>query len=528
MNNGKICVSVCAETLEQMTGKIREARQFADVAELRFDCLKNLDSTQSGKLEKVKREFAGKLLATFRPNDRGQGGNRHITDAERLEFWQSAVSQSADWADIEFDLLPSSFPVDQIRSVWSRLIWSYHAFDVPPNEVDLQGLYSLLAGLASGRGPDKQPDVIKIATRTDDATDAIPVWNILERAKADKVQVIPIGMDDAGKWTRILGLAHGAFMAYVSAGAGDGTAPGQITASDLVELYRVREIDENTGVFGVIGDPISHSLSPYLHNPAFAAAGIDAVFVPFLVKDLTAFMVRMVLPATREVTLNLRGFAVTMPHKQSIIPFLESIDPVARAIGAVNTVRIESDRLVGYNTDAEGFTAPLRARYGALAGARVAVLGAGGAARAVVYALKQEKAESVVFARDERKAAAFADEFGVGSGILKDEKVHRSRSFADFDVLVNSTPIGMIGPLESTTPVTAGQLGGVKCVYDLVTGPAETPLLREARLAGVTAIGGIEMLIAQAAIQFELWTERTAPADIMRRSAFSRMEIINR
>ena len=218
----------------------------------------------------------------------------------------------------------------------------------------------------------------------------------------------------AGKWTRILGLAHGAYLTYAALDPGDETAAGQLTAKDLIEVYRVRELDRDTQVYGVIGDPVSWSLSPYIHNAAFAAAGINAVFIPLQVKDLDEFIRRMVRNDSREVELNFAGFAVTMPHKQAIMRHLDDIDPAAEKIGAVNTVKIDGDRLIGYNTDAYGFIEPLRSKYSGLKGSRVAILGAGGAARACIYSLQQENADITVLARDERKAKGLADDFGIG------------------------------------------------------------------------------------------------------------------
>ena len=248
---------------------------------------------------------------------------------------------------------------------------------------------------------------------------------------------------------------------------------------------------------------IAQSMSPFMHNPAFASAGIDAVFVSLLVKDIGVFLRRMVRPETREAELNFGGFSVTMPHKQTIMQYLDAIDPTAEKIGAVNTVKIDRGMLTGFNTDAHGFISPLKAKFGDLKGARVAVCGAGGAARAAVYALKLESADVIVLARDKQKARLFGDEFGVEWGQLTEDA-------CGVDIIVDSTPAGMKGPLENETLFMAEGLSGVKLVYDLVTKLTDTPLIREARLAGIPTIGGIEMLIAQGTRQFEIWTGREA------------------
>jgi len=183
----------------------------------------------------------------------------------------------------------------------------------------------------------------------------------------------------------------------------------------------------------------------------------------------------------------------------------------------VNTVKIEDDKLMGHNTDVQGFIEPLRRHFGDLGGARVAVIGAGGAARACVYGLKAEGADVTVFARDEKRARLLADEFRVNAG-----KWPPSLSGA-FDIVVNATPMGMAGDLENHSLLTAEQLAGVKFVFDIVTRPDDTPLIREARLADIPAIGGLEMLLEQALKQFEIWTSKTAPISVMRDAAVNKM-----
>jgi 3-dehydroquinate dehydratase/shikimate dehydrogenase len=325
-------------------------------------------------------------------------------------------------------------------------------------------------------------------------------------------------MGEAGKWTRILGLAHGAYMTYASLDEGEETADGQISAKDLVDVYRVKELDKDTRVYGIIGDPVSSSISPIMQNAAFVHDGMNAVFIPLLVKDLDEFTRRMVRRATREVELNFAGFSVTMPHKLSIMRHLDEIDMAAAKIGAVNTIKIIDDKLIGYNTDAHGFITPLMEKFGDLKGARVAVLGAGGAARACVYALKQEGAQITVFVRDKKRAGDFVSDFDVD---LKQLPTGNCKLPSATDIVVNATPVGMKGKLEDQTLLNADELSGVKLVYDLVARPVTTALASEAKKAGVPTIGGVEMFIAQGVWQFEIWTGRDAPADVMRDSVMN-------
>lgn len=497
MNDGKICVSVCAGTADKMIEKIKRAEPLADVIEVRFDCL------DPSELDICRSEFSNlqssrPLLATFRCPE--QGGRISLSQSERVGFWLKP--QTTFWAaDVEEDIFDTA-------AGWPNRIVSSH---------DVGGVPSDFIRICE-RLLSYDDCIAKIAVRADDITDSILVWKLIERAKADEKSLIPIAIGEAGKWTRILGLAHGAYMTYASLGEGDETADGQITARDLIEVYRVKELDKDTEVYGVIGDPVSSSLSPYMQNAAFAANKINAVFLPLLVSDLGGFIRRMVMPATREVELNFAGFSVTMPHKRTIIKHLDEIDAIAAKIGAVNTVKIESGKLIGFNTDAPGFITPLKARFGDLKGSRVAIFGAGGAARACVYALAQERADVTVFARDKAKAELLANEFKVAVDHLTTDKLPLAA-----DIVVNATPLGMKGIDEDTSPLTASQLEGVKFVYDLVTRSVDTPIVCEAKKVGIPAIGGLEMLIAQGMKQFEIWAGQPAPEQVMRRTVIDRL-----
>ena len=484
----------------------RLSSEFADVVEIRVE---SLAPDEVGKFLRAVR-CDKPLLITYRPAQ--QGGGREIGLEQRIRFWNEIDQTPLDirqlWFDQEGDLAGLVRKQDNTVS-----IRSFHDFKGVPANID-----SILDTLAT------DGDVVKIAVTAKDITDAIPVWKLLDRAKVEKKQLIPVAMGEAGKWTRILGLAHGAFLTYASLDAGKETADGQLTAKELIETYRVKELDKNTLVYGIIGDPVSKSLSPAMLNPAFASAGINAVYLHLQVTDLDAFMRQMVMPQTREVELNFAGFSVTMPHKESIIKYLDEVDPIAEKIGAVNTVKIEDGKLSGYNTDVHGFITPLKAKFGELRDARVAVFGAGGAARACVYALKKENANVTIVARNEQRARVMADRFGVGSVGMSKIKDQRSKVSDLFDIIIDATPLGMAGAMENESLFTADQLAGVKFVYDLVTKSVDTPIICEAKKAGIPCLDGLEMLIAQGAKQFEIWTGREAPADVMRNSLISRNE----
>jgi 3-dehydroquinate dehydratase/shikimate dehydrogenase len=487
------------------------------VIEIRFDCLKEgeFNTLNSDERERIfskilrNKSYKDAIILTFRPSE--QGGKRTLTLEEREAFWNSAYDS---WGgDFEEDVIEN-----HTSWLYGPVICSFHNFNGVPDN-----LFEIYERIISH--PNTNIDVVKIAVQTKDITDTIPIWKLLERAKSENKEIIPIAMGESGKWTRILGLAHGAFMTYASLDSGSETAPGQVSAKDLTEVYRAKELDETTEVYGILGSNVSVSLSPYIHNAAFKFHGLNSVFVPLQLSNLDEFMRRMVKPETREIELNFKGFSVTLPHKQAIIKHLDFLDETAEKIGAVNTVKIVDGKLYGYNTDAGGFIEPLLNSYGDLAGAKVALLGAGGAARACVYALKNAGANVTIFARDLAKAQNLADDFQVNSKELpKTEDQKPKPDFEDFDILVNATPLGMKGKAEGETPVSAEQLKGLQLVYDLVYIPFQTPLMTEADKAEIPKIGGLAMLIAQAMEQQKIWTNLDAPMKEMSRAALKRIQ----
>ena len=505
MNNGKICVSVLAETAEELVALLRRAEEVADVVEMRFDALDG---------EGIRNAFeqlasSKQVLITMRPTEQGGRSQRDLI--ERIGFWNeyalhALIDHSAIWIDHEHDLIAEKdfmFWLDQCFVVRSK---HYLQGQI----ADLNLAYETVVS---------DEEVGKIAVTTDDATDAIGIWKALLRAGEEGKRLIPIAMGEAGKWTRILGPAYGAFLTFAALETGGETAAGQISIEDMTDTYRVRELDKQTLVYGVIAGNTSYSVSPWMHNAAFKAAGLNSVFVPLQTTDVGALINRMVRPETREVELNFAGFSVTNPHKETIIEFLDEVDETASEIGAVNTVMIEDGRLHGYNTDAHGFISTLKAKAGDLNGSRVAVFGAGGAARACVYSLVKERAAVTVFARNEAKAAALSEKFGVA----RESSACDRRMADDFDIVVNTTPLGTSGSNSGYAILSADQLGGLRLVYDLVYNPQVTTLMREAEAAGVPAISGMEMLIAQGAKQFEIWTGLDAPAAEMRAAVEKRL-----
>jgi 3-dehydroquinate dehydratase/shikimate dehydrogenase len=505
---GRVCVPVCVRSASELRPSIERAAEAGDIVELRLDCLEpfELDAARAqlgALLETSGRPF----LITYRPKE--QGGGVGLSLEERAAFWREVPtwlrgSGGRTFVDVELDLLESPH-AETLGALFENftVICSHHDFRETP--ADLEQIYERTARTRAG--------VSKLATRANSITDSLALMRLLERGRREGRGVIAVSMGEAGVLTRVLAPAFGAFLTYGSLDAEQATAPGQIDARELRLLYRVHELSEQTAVTGIVGSPVGHSLSPYMHNAGFASLGLDAVYLSFEVEDLPEFVGRMADPRTRELRWNLRGLSVTAPHKQAVIPHLDSVAPNAARIGAVNTLVISEGRgLEGFNTDADASVVPLDGLV-ELRGARVAVLGAGGAARALLWALGERGARATVFARDISRARAVAEEFGADFARLE------GASFEGFDVVANTTPLGTRGERESETAATESQLRGARVAYDLVYNPAEARFLREARAAGCETVGGLRMLVAQAEEQFRLWTGRAAPTGVMRDAA---------
>jgi 3-dehydroquinate dehydratase/shikimate dehydrogenase len=505
-SSAKICVPVCVQRASGLAAAIERAAEVADIVELRLDHLaENEREAATSLLTGHLNTISTQTILTLRSAE--QGGHSSADHEARRRFWSSLQKLPENYLiDLELDLVldfAAGEPHAESWIDWSRVICSHHDFGGVP--VDLDGIYERMAATPAR--------ILKIAVRADDATDCLPIFRLLERARREGREIIAIAMGQAGIMTRILGPSRGSFLTYGSLDDESATAPGQLTARELREVYRIDRIDKQTEILGIIGKPVRHSVSPHVHNAAFAAGQVNAVYIPFEVEDAVQFIRRMAHPRSRELDWNLRGLSVTAPHKSAVMTCLDWIDPAATEIGAVNTILVRGDELSGYNTDTAGFIEPLRRKLGSLKDARCAIIGCGGGARAALWGLRNAGAQAALFVRDPDKARPVSEEFEIDSYQLS------GASFAGFDILVNATPLGTRGDREHDSSATADQFRGVRLAYDLVYNPVETRFLREARAAGSETLGGIEMLLAQAAEQFKLWTGNEPDVAAMRAAA---------
>jgi 3-dehydroquinate dehydratase / shikimate dehydrogenase len=504
-----ICAPITEVGADSFLATVHEAGQIADAIELRLDYLPA--ETLPEFIAELSHHVArvGKpLIFTFRPRE--QGGKRDLSLQDRRDFWRGlppAVVNSIGYADFEFDLV-ESFSGETPPVPWEKVICSSHDFAETPH--DLIARYDRMAETPAA--------VVKIATQANRISDCLRILELIEHAKGKK-PVIALAMGLPGLMTRILSLSRGAMLTFGSLRRGAESAAGQPTVAELRDLYRVKQLSRDSEIFGVIGNPVGHSRSPLMHNAALRALNRDGVYLPFEVDDVGSFVCGFVHPKIRKLDWKLRGLSVTIPHKLAIIPYLDFIDAAAQAIGAVNTVVIEGDelpRLCGYNTDVIGAMKPLDEMID-LKGARVAVIGAGGSARAICYGLSQRGAVVTIYARDMRKAQPLADEFKIRIAPL--ESFERNA-----DIVINCAPVGMSGHSEGRSLIKDESLEGVKLVYDLIYTPEETALLRDAKRAGCRTLGGMAMLVGQAAEQFRLWTGLEAPVDVMWQAVSSKSE----
>ncbi|HNH83931.1 MAG TPA: shikimate dehydrogenase [Acidobacteriota bacterium] len=500
----RICTPILSPTLAKARQAIAQAQVHADWIELRLDFLEDLDRDQPRlTVETLLAECSKPVIITFRPTE--QGGHREISLDERLAFWHQVLTLPDVHFDLEADFVPVLVEkLGAARLPWDKMIASWHEFDHTPEN---------LPALIEQRFP-RDAATIKLAVRTTSIRDLTALLATFQTLAAESRQrFILIGMGAPGAPTRILGPALGSQVTYSAAPDGNLSAPGQFSAADLRHLYRIHRLSTATKVTGLIGKPVGHSLSPHMHNAAFEALGLDWIYLPFEVQpegtDLADFIHRVVHPKTRQVPFQSTGFSVTIPHKQAVIPLLDSLTTTAEAVGAVNTLLIEGTRLIGHNTDVDGAMRPLEKRF-ALAGSRVAVLGAGGSAHALVYGLVQRQVQVTLFARNQEKARSLADKFGIRCCSLEDFCGQQ------FEGAVNCTPLGMHGTANpAASPLTPEQLGGLHWMYDLIYRPRLTPLLAAAQAQGIATLDGLEMLVEQARLQFATWTGQEISFELM-------------
>jgi 3-dehydroquinate dehydratase/shikimate dehydrogenase len=438
------------------------------------------------------------ILATCR---RRQNQGRFVGSIEeQLHILDAAREAGAHAVDLEIESAESC--EDRLADLRSStyLLLSYHNFGGTPPRLD-----TVLRRMV--RIPAHGYKIVTTARKPSDTS------RVLSLAKTfPKVPTVLLAMGETGFATRVLSPAFGGVYTYAAPNMATGTASGQVTAQKLRGLYRVGKFSRDARIYGVIADPVSQSISPAVHNRAFQAKRLDATYLPFLVHpgQLKDFF-------TMAKDLPLSGFSVTIPHKQKIIRYLDWVDPVAKRIGAVNTVWRKAGRWRGTNTDAPGVTTPL-SKHVKLNKSSVLVVGNGGAARAAVFALADSGCKLSITGRNLDRVRALATAGGA-------EPLSRDQAeAADFDAVVHATSLGMIPHINQC--FFRDRIPS-KLVFDMVYTPLETELLRRAKAQRAEIIPGVEMFIEQAARQFEIWTEQRPPRAVMEAAAREALQQAN-
>lgn len=513
MEKRQITVSITAEYLKDLLGDILRVSRQADLIEVRLDYLTDRNIEINGE-EILRTTFAvtdKPLIYTFRSGKKESTPNQSIQEINSLINSRSA-ELAKDYFD--FELSNDNTVILQLYNIYQRvfnkspqIILSYHNFESCKLE-NLLDVYSCMT--------KQQTDVIKIAAQANKVTDQLAIFSLLKKAKEDNQCLIALAMGEAGRISRVLAPSRGSFTTFTSLRKGLESAPGQFTFSEMLSLYKPKSINKETKIYALLGCPVSHSVSPHIHNMALSTLGQMAVYLPINVptNELDLFMEKFISLQSRELDWQFMGASVTVPHKINIQKFLDEIDPIAKEIGAVNTIVVKEGRLIGYNTDVIGAIAPLL-KIMDLNKAKVSVLGTGGAARAVVAGLKHQGAEITVYGRNQQVMEYFANTFGT------EIKPFSESDKISCDLLINTTPIGMFDwPSDINMPIVEEALKNCARVYDLVYNPIATPLLDAAHKLGIPIISGLEMLISQAAEQLKLWTRLEPPVDLMRSAAY--------
>lgn len=483
----RICVALGLPSVSELSKAAeREQKDGSTFFEFRLDHLE--DPSLGVDLIRKLRDSSPDLpiLATCR--QKGNGGAFGGSIQQQLAVLEDAARAGAAGIDLEVESAEAvNTALSKLRAL-APLVMSYHNFDSTP------ALAPVLKRLK--RIP---ADAYKIATMARKPSDNLRVLQFARDHSQDPL--IVLAMSGVGFATRVLTPSLGCLFTYAAPTCADGTAAGQMPAKLMRTLYRADKLTKQTRVYGVIADPVAHSKSPVIHNRAFQSKRMDAVYLPFLVGgnclgDWMKFAAE----------LPVAGFSVTIPHKQKIIRYLDVVEPLAKRVGAVNTVLRKGGKWRGTNTDTEGVLKPL-ARHVRLAHASVLIAGYGGAARAAAVALADAGSNVTITGRNMKRAAALAS-------VIKAESITLDQAATQhFDALVHATPVGMspaCGDVLFKDNIPAD------VVFDMVYNPRETLLLKRAKEQGCSVIHGSEMLLEQAACQFEIWTGESAPRSVMK------------
>jgi 3-dehydroquinate dehydratase / shikimate dehydrogenase len=478
--------------MEQALADLESARPLADLFELRMDLIEGAD------LSKLLATASAPCIVTNRT--KLEGGQFSGDEASRVAVLREAISAGADYVDIEVST-PREFlqPLLEGDRGKSQLILSYHDFSKTPDRVE--AFYEVMSELPGD-------NIIKIVTYAQDINDNLQIFKLLRRAKQEGRKMIGLCMGEKGEISRILSPLLGGYLTFGSLERGKESAPGQITARRLKEVYRLDRHSAETKWYGVLGNPVSKSMGPWIHNRAFLEMDWPGIYLPFYADNAEKFF--------KAFESEIEGLSITMPFKEDVARLAGTVEDAAKKIGAVNTLAKANDGWFGANTDGIGAVKAL-AEKTSLPGKKILIIGAGGTAKAIGHEVVALGAQvTVSYHTNRERADLLAKELG-GRSIPVSKAVKES-----CDILINCSPVGM-NPNVDATPIPQSFFKTGMVVFDSVYNPLETRLLKEAREAGCTVIPGIELFLNQAGAQFELWTGLPAPLVAMREALLEQL-----
>src|SRR5215813_12492367 len=485
----RMCVPVWAANAPDLVQKADAVVRENSFIEFRLDYL----AKPASALPKLKTfvEYHPEALLIVTCRRAANGGKFRGSLASQVDILSKAANQGCHLVDVELESAGLSRAADFARLRRSaNLILSFH---------DFRGTKKLEETFAKMK--QYPADFFKIVTTANSLYDNVVMMKFLEKYSHSH-SMIGLCMGEQGVISRVLCTRAGSQFTFAAVNPGEETAPGQLTARTLRDTFRIDQVDAATRVYGVAGDPVAHSLSPAMLNTAFRRENVNAVYLALHAKAMNDL-----LACVRDIPI--AGLSITMPYKEQILKYLDKTDPWTTKIGAANTlVRGQDGKLFGFNTDVNGVVRPLEIRM-RLQGARVLVLGAGGAARAAVFGLKDRGAEVSIFNRTPGPAQNLAKR-----ARAKAVNKLQLRKMA-FEVIINATPVGMEGNREPI-PISEQEFNA-RYFFEMVYTPSETKMVKLARSKGMHVILGAEMFVQQGARQFEIWSGKPAPVQEMQR-----------
>ncbi len=487
---------------EAITDIKAAAKAGAQAIELRLDYLPAESYSQTPSLVQAVLKEELIAIATCRAN--WEGGHFSGNEQERVKLLKMAADAGCQYIDIECKALENDSTIFQPLFKLAKIIVSYHDFHNKPNS---------LAEICQ-RIKRHEPDIVKIAYMPTSMNDCFEAFELMRELGP---KGIILAMGQVGLPSRILAKKFESFLTFASLESGKESAPGQITIQEIKKIYRWDAINPQTKVYGVIGDPVGHSMSPHIHNGCFGDIKFNGVYLLFQVAGNWDTFSAFFDGINERPWLDFCGFSITIPHKEHALQYVEessgTLETLAKRIGAVNTLILNNEKISGFNTDYGGaldaVIKTLNISHDELKGLSVAIIGAGGVARALIAGFVDCQCRVTIYNRTVEKAQILADEFNCQAKSLE------QANELSADILVNCTSVGM-SPNIDAMPVVSNCIKSNMVVFDTIYNPLETKLLKDAIGKQCQCVDGAEMFVYQAARQFKLNTEKDANLALMR------------